>query len=144
WPSPVSRCAACDPYVAARPRGRGMARRSSSCPAPAFLASSSCGGCRSESHARNTDDVRPRVVRYSERPELWDSISDLSDEVWPEYNTHGQALNYYWNQLYDVFPDWQFVLYDPDEAVVLAEGHTIPLAWDGTHAGLGPGIDATV
>ena len=86
----------------------------------------------------------PQVVRYSERPELWDSISDLSDEVWPEYNTHGQTLNYYWNQLYDVFPDWQFVLYDPGEAVVLAEGHTVPLAWDGTDPGLGPGIDATV
>jgi len=87
--------------------------------------------------------VDPQVVRYSERPELWDTISDLSDEVWPEYNTHGQALNYYWNQLYDVFPDWQFVLYDPGDAVVLAEGHTIPLAWDGTDADLGPGIDAT-
>jgi hypothetical protein len=92
----------------------------------------------------NTGAVDPQVVRYSERPELWDSISDLSDEVWPEYNTHGQALNYYWNQLYDVFPDWQFVLYDPDEAVVLAEGHTIPVAWDGTDSGLGPGIDAAI
>ena len=92
----------------------------------------------------NTGAVGPQVVRYSERPELWDSISDLSDEVWPEYNTHGQTLNYYWNQLYDVFPDWQFVLYDPGEAVVLAEGHTVPLAWDGTDPGLGPGIDATV
>jgi hypothetical protein len=32
--------------------------------------------------------VDPQVVRYSERPELWDSIRDLSDEVWPEYNMH--------------------------------------------------------
>jgi hypothetical protein len=76
--------------------------------------------------------VTPQVVRYSERPELWDSISGRSDEVWPEYNQHGEALNQYWVQLYDVFPDWQFVLYDPHDAVVLAEGHTIPLAWDGT------------
>ena len=88
--------------------------------------------------------MEPQVVRYSERPELWDSISDLSDEVWPEYNTHGQELNQYWNQLFDVFPDWQFVLYDPADEVVLGEGHTIPLAWDGTDAGLGPGIDVTV
>jgi GNAT superfamily N-acetyltransferase len=27
---------------------------------------------------------------------------------------------------------------------VLAEGHTIPVGWDGTDAGLGPGIDATL
>jgi GNAT superfamily N-acetyltransferase len=88
--------------------------------------------------------VDPLVIRYSERPELWDSISDLSDEVWPEYNLHGEFLNHYWGQLYDAFPEWQFVLYDPDEQTVLAEGHTIPVAWDGTDTGLGPGIDATL
>jgi GNAT superfamily N-acetyltransferase len=86
----------------------------------------------------------PQVFRYSERPELWDSIRDLSDEVWPEYNVHGEALNRYWGQLYDVFPEWQFVLYDPGDQTVLAEGQTVPLAWDGTDAGLGPGIDATL
>jgi GNAT superfamily N-acetyltransferase len=88
--------------------------------------------------------VDPQVVRYSERPELWDSIRDLSDEVWPEYNMHGETLGVYWGQLYDVFPEWQFVLYDPDDQTVLAEGHTVPLAWDGTDKGLGPGIDATL
>src|SRR5580704_15555553 len=97
--------------------------------------------------ARSTGDtchVEPQVVRYSERPELWDAIENLSDEVWPEYNQHGDTLNHYWGQLYDTFPEWQFVLYDPDEKLVLAEGHTIPLAWDGTDDGLGPGIDATI
>jgi GNAT superfamily N-acetyltransferase len=88
--------------------------------------------------------VEPRVIRYSERPELWDSIADLSSQVWPEYNRHGQTLNHYWPQLYDLFPDWQFVLYDPADQAVLAEGHTIPVAWDGTDEGLGPGIDATI
>jgi GNAT superfamily N-acetyltransferase len=88
--------------------------------------------------------VDPQVVRYSERPELWDSIEDLSEEVWPEYNLHGDTLNQYWERLYDVFPEWQFVLYDAGEQAVLAEGHTVPLAWDGTDPGLGPGIDATI
>jgi hypothetical protein len=83
-------------------------------------------------------------VRYSEQPGLWESIEDLSAEVWPEYNLHGQTLNHYWDQLYDVFPEWQFVLCDPDDDTVLAEGHTIPVAWDGTDSGLGPGIDAIV
>jgi hypothetical protein len=69
--------------------------------------------------------VDPQIIRYSERPELWDSIRDLSDEVWPEYNVHGQTLNYYWAQLSDVFPEWQFVLYDPGDQMVLAKGHTV-------------------
>ena len=86
----------------------------------------------------------PQVVRDSERPELRDALTGLSDEVWPEYNQHGATLSHYWDQLYEIFPDWQFVLYDPGDETVLAEGHTIPVAWDGTDAGLGPGIDATV
>jgi hypothetical protein len=86
----------------------------------------------------------PQVMRYSERPELWDSIRDLSDEVWPEYNVHGETINYYWAQLYDIFPEWQFVFYDPGDQLVLAEGNTVPLAWDGTDEDLGPGIDATL
>jgi hypothetical protein len=88
--------------------------------------------------------VEPLIVRYSERPELWESVDEWAGEVWPEYNTHGEFLNHYWGQLYDVFPEWQFVLYDPADEIVLAEGHTVPVAWDGTDSGLGPGIDATL
>ena len=88
--------------------------------------------------------MNPQIVRYSERPELWDSTGDLFADVWPEYNRHGQVLNHYWDQLYDVFPDWQFFLCDPGNDEVLAEGHTIPVAWDGSDSGLGPGIDASI
>jgi hypothetical protein len=87
---------------------------------------------------------QPDVVRYSDRPGLWESLGDLSSEVWPEYNLHGDVLNQYWDQLYATFPEWQFVLFDSAAGQVLAEGHTIPLAWDGTDAGLGPGIDASL
>jgi hypothetical protein len=60
-------------------------------------------------------DVATRMIRYSERPELWESWHDgAAAEVWPEYNQH------------------------------LAEGHTAPVRWDGTDAGLGPGIDAMI
>jgi len=88
--------------------------------------------------------VNPDVIRYSERPELWTGLEGLTAEVWPEYNTHGAEINKYWSRLYDDFPDWQFVLYDREDQQVLAEGHTIPVAWDGTDENLGPGIDVTV
>lgn len=88
--------------------------------------------------------VEPQAVRYSERPELWDDLGGLFDGVWPEYNTHGEELGYYWAQLYDVFPEWQFMLVNPGDGTVLAEGHTVPVAWDGTDEDLGPGIDATI
>jgi len=83
------------------------------------------------------------MVRYSERPDLWDDLGGLFDGVWPEYNLHGEALNHYWRQLYNVFPEWQFMLVGPGDEI-LAEGHTVPVAWDGTDDGLDPGIDATI
>ena len=88
--------------------------------------------------------MQPEVIRYSERPELWVELGDLSGEVWPEYNVHGAVINSHWGRLYDEFPEWQFILYDREDQLVLAEGQTIPVAWDGTDADLGPGIDATI
>ena len=82
------------------------------------------------------------VVRYSERPELWDDTEALSRAVWPEYNLHGAVLNSYWNRTFDDFPDFQFALFDDEQGEVLAEGHTLPCPWDGTTEGLGDGIDA--
>jgi GNAT superfamily N-acetyltransferase len=81
------------------------------------------------------------LIRYSERPELWAQTGEISHEVWPEYNLHGDVLNAYWNRLFDDFPSYQFVLYEQE---VLAEGHTVPCCWDGTPDGLGDGIDAMV
>ena len=39
-----------------------------------------------------------QVIRYSERPDLWDAITVLSEEVWPEYNLHGDVLGGYWDR----------------------------------------------
>jgi hypothetical protein len=84
------------------------------------------------------------AYRFSERPELWERIAGLSEEVWPEYNLHADVLTRYWGQLYAQFPEYQFVLYDHDADEVLAEAHTIPVVWDGELAELGPGIDASI
>jgi hypothetical protein len=57
---------------------------------------------------------------------------------------HGDVMNRYWARLYEVFPDFQFVLYDDDTDTVLAEGHTMPCVWDGTLDGLPAGIDGAI
>jgi hypothetical protein len=88
--------------------------------------------------------VNVKAVRYSDRPELWEGISELTAGVWPEYNMHGDRINEHWPRLYEDFPEYQFVLVDDETGEVLAEGHTIPVGWDGTDEGLGPGIDATI
>jgi hypothetical protein len=82
------------------------------------------------------------AMRYSEGFDRYQRLGNT--DIWPEYNNHGDVLNQFWNRLYEEFADYQFVLYDDETREVLAEGHTIPVAWDGTNEGLGPGIDASI
>ena len=84
-----------------------------------------------------------RAITHTEDPALVDRLEGLSAQVWPEYNLHGDVMNRYWGRLYEVFPDFQFVLLD-DDGVALAEGHTMPCNWDGTPEGLPAGIDGAV
>lgn len=79
----------------------------------------------------------------SERPDLWER-GIQSDEVWPEYNLHGDNLNRWWGHLDEELADFQFVLYDEAEDVVAAEGHTGPLWWDGRDETLPDGIDTAI
>jgi GNAT superfamily N-acetyltransferase len=88
--------------------------------------------------------MQTSVISYAERPELWHASADITREVWPEYNQHGEVIGRYWARLCEEFAEFQFVLYDERRGEVLAEGHTVPCAWDGTADGLGDGIDAMI
>ncbi len=84
-----------------------------------------------------------RIVTIAERPELADEgIPD--EEVWPEYNLHGDVTTLVWQRLYDELPGFQFVLVDGESDQVLAEGHTVPCWWDGDDDTLGSGLDDTL
>jgi hypothetical protein len=82
------------------------------------------------------------AVRYTEGFDRYQRFGDT--DIWPEYNLHGDVANQFWSRLYEEFAEYQFVLYDDETDEVLGEGHTIPLAWDGTTEGLPPGIDASI
>src|SRR5262249_54232810 len=124
-----------------RPLPRGWATRSSSFPTTCARSSTwsttstSCATARWSTAGPSTPGAAmteraaagTRVVRYSERPELWDAIEGLSSQIWPEYNMHGDVLNAYWGRLYDEFARWQFVVTDAGDGQVLAEGNTIPV-----------------
>jgi hypothetical protein len=87
--------------------------------------------------------MAPRIITLQEQPELSERL-DFLDDVWPEYNKHGDVLNRYWGRLWTDFPQFQFVLYDETNDAVLGKGHTIPCTWDGTVEGLPAGIDAVM
>jgi hypothetical protein len=79
----------------------------------------------------------------AERPDLWDR-GIPSDQVWPEYNLHGDVVNQWWGLLDEELPSYQFVLYDEAKDEVVAEGYTGPLRWDGTDARLPGSFDAAI
>jgi hypothetical protein len=80
------------------------------------------------------------VHTYAERPELWRTTAEITKEVRPRYNRHGDVLNRYWGRLFEDFPGFQLVLYDDEASEVQAEGHAAPCEWDGTAEALGEGI----
>jgi GNAT superfamily N-acetyltransferase len=55
---------------------------------------------------------------------------------------HGDVFDELWLPMTDAYPEFQFALLGGD--TVLAEGHTVPLAWDGDDAHLPDGIDAAL
>jgi hypothetical protein len=84
-----------------------------------------------------------QVVTYAERPELV-GRGPAGDEVWPEYNLHGDVVNQWWGLLGSEFEQFQFLMYDEETDTVLAEGHTAPLAWDGCEETLPDSFDAVL
>ncbi|MER7046581.1 GNAT family N-acetyltransferase [Streptomyces jumonjinensis] len=85
-----------------------------------------------------------RIVRHSERPELWDRIPEVFAGVVPEYNLHGDINETHWNRLFEEFSDYQFMLYDEERDDVLGAGRSLPRTWDGTPGDLGAGLDESI
>jgi GNAT superfamily N-acetyltransferase len=84
--------------------------------------------------------VAVRLFTWAERPDLAER-GPRSEDVWPEYNMHGDVFDDWWEPLLDELPEYQFALYDESADEVVAEAHTGPLAWDGDDGTLPDGID---
>jgi len=84
--------------------------------------------------------VAVRLFTWAERPDLAE-LGPPSEDLWPEYNMHGDVFHDWWDPLLDELPEYQLALYDEAAGEVLAEAHTGPLAWDGGDRTLPDGID---
>src|SRR5262245_61306203 len=83
------------------------------------------------------------VTTAAERPDLVEVAWERTSDTLPEYNNHGDVLNRYWPRLDGERPEFQFFLVD-DDGEVLVRGHSIPVRWDSTPAGLPAGIDGAI
>ena len=81
-----------------------------------------------------------RLVRYADRPDLREIRGEeLTRRAFPEYMNHNEAGGRFWARLYVDHPDFQLALLDDNELV--AELHSVPVAWDGTGDDLPAGWD---
>ena len=69
------------------------------------------------------------LIRYADRSDLLER-RDLSEQTFPEFMHHNEPGARWWRFLYDRFPDFQLALLDDEE--LLAEGHSLPVPWDGS------------
>ena len=83
------------------------------------------------------------IFTVAERPDLAEPAWEATNDVFPEYNNHGDVLNEYWGGLTEKFPEFQFHLVDDDERT-LARARCLPVRWDGTVADLPAGIDGAI
>jgi hypothetical protein len=80
-----------------------------------------------------------QIFSVEERPDLEERLDEIIDP-WPEFMHHDPVVRRFFPQLYDRFRDFQFVLYEPDTDVVLGEGCSIPIRWDGRTDTLPEGV----
>ena len=81
-----------------------------------------------------------KLLRYADRPDLREiRLERLSMRTFPVFMHHNQGGARYWGRLYEEHPDFQLALVDGDELV--AELHSVPLAWDSSLADLPVGWD---
>ena len=79
-----------------------------------------------------------RLVRYADDPDLR-ARRDLAEQTFPEFMLHNEPGARWWSSLYERFPAFQLALLDGEE--LAAEGHSIPVPWDGSAEGLPSGWD---
>ena len=84
------------------------------------------------------------IYTCAERPDLWERSDEEITGVWPTYNEQGDVLGEHWSRLDEDFREFQFILHDEDRDVAVAQGHSIPVSWDGAVGGLPKGIDGAI
>ena len=72
-----------------------------------------------------------KTITPSDTPNYRDTISHVSEQVWPEFMFHDPISDEHWDGLFDHFPDFQFALLDEATGEVAGIGNSVPLNWQG-------------
>lgn len=70
-----------------------------------------------------------RVIDATQHPDLLHAGDEVITAVWPEFMMHDSVANHFWNDLYTIFPEYQFALIDPETDQMVAVGNSLPFFW---------------
>ena len=72
------------------------------------------------------------LVTYSHRnrPDLSSAASAKAELIWPEFMLHDPIGNRYWQEMYELFPDYHFSIVDDETDQVVGLINSIPIQWN--------------
>ncbi|MBC8527604.1 MAG: GNAT family N-acetyltransferase [Candidatus Cloacimonetes bacterium] len=75
-------------------------------------------------------DNKYSIITGKDRIKLLEKADEIIVSSWPEFMLHDTIANKYWDNLYKIFPEYQFVLIKKGCDDILAVGNSIPLSWN--------------
>lgn len=63
--------------------------------------------------------------------ELHEAVFEITPRAWPEFMLHDPLADRHWNDLYRKFPHFQFAMIEESTGIVVGQGNSVPLAWEG-------------
>jgi len=84
------------------------------------------------------------IHTFAERPDLVAPSHQVMAAGWPDFILASQVAARHWPRVLAEFAAYQVALVDPTSGAVIGVGHSVPLVWDQTAAGLPAGWDDTL
>lgn len=76
-------------------------------------------------------DSRFQIFTPLNTPDYDGSLRGLPSAAWPEFMLHDPVADRLWDNLVNLFPDYQFALRDLETGRAVAQANSLPLHWDG-------------
>lgn len=76
-------------------------------------------------------DSQFHFISPLENPNYHELITGLASAAWPEFMLHDPIADELWDNLYNLFPEYQFALLDYQNGRVAAMANSLALHWDG-------------
>jgi GNAT superfamily N-acetyltransferase len=82
------------------------------------------------------DPAKMAFFTPTDTPSYNEKLSGLPSICWPEFMLHDPVADEFWDDLIDLFPEYQFALNDVISGKTVAMANSVPIHWDGDSADL--------